>query len=283
MRWQGRRGSSNIEDRRGARRPMVAGGGVVGILLVLAVIWMGGDPTPLLQELEQSGALEQTGTVQSSGDDERSQFVSVVLADTEDVWRQLFQDMGRTYREPTLVLFRDNVSSACGYASAATGPFYCPGDEQVYIDLSFFDQMVSELQAGGDFAQAYVIAHEVGHHVQNLLGTSDKVHTARGRVSDEEYNQLSVRLELQADFLAGVWAHHAQQNWQILEDGDIEEALNAATAIGDDHLQKQGRGYVVPESFTHGTSKQRASWFARGLRSGSIEDGDTFAVRYDEL
>jgi predicted metalloprotease len=216
-------------------------------------------------------------------EDELAQFVSVVLADTEDVWTELFREQGQTYRKPTLVLFRDQVRSACGFQSAATGPFYCPADEHLYIDLAFYDDMKRKLGAPGDFAQAYVIAHEVGHHVQKLLGISDKVHGLQERSNKVQRNELSVRLELQADFLAGVWAHHAQQNWQILEEGDIEEALRAATAIGDDRLQRQSRGFVVPESFTHGSSEQRAKWFFRGLQTGDMSRGDTFAVAYDTL
>lgn len=206
-----------------------------------------------------------------------------MLADTEEVWTEQFARAGRTYRKPTLVLFRDQVRSACGFASAASGPFYCPADQQVYIDLAFYQDMKDKLGAPGDFAQAYVIAHEVGHHVQNLLGISEDVHARQQRVDKVEANELSVRLELQADFLAGVWAHHAEQKWQILEPGDIEEALNAATAIGDDRLQQQSRGTVVPESFTHGTSKQRVRWFTRGLKTGDMNAGDTFSVRYSDL
>jgi predicted metalloprotease len=259
------------------------GGGIVGIGLILLVLILGGDPRQLMQQMQQNPP-QQPGPVQvDPAEQELSQFVSVVLADTEDVWQDLFREGGRQYQEPRLVLFRERVASACGFNSAATGPFYCPGDSKVYIDLSFFDDMTRELNAPGDFAQAYVIAHEVGHHVQNLLGISDRVHAARGRASEEEYNQLSVRLELQADFLAGVWAHHAERNWQILEQGDIEEALRAAAAIGDDRLQRKSRGYVVPESFTHGTSEQRARWFTRGLKTGDMSQGDTFAVPYDEL
>lgn len=282
MRWKGRRASANVEDRRSARRPAMAGGGIVGIILVLIVIWMGGDPTPLLQQMEQTGA--PAGNIPiDPREQEHAQFIAVVLADTEEVWQQLFQNAGQPYRDPTLVLYRDAVSSACGYNSAATGPFYCPGDAKVYIDLSFFDELATRFGADGDFAQAYVIAHEIGHHVQNLTGTSDKVHAARGRVSQEEYNQLSVRLELQADFLAGVWAHHAQQNWNILEPGDIDEALRAATAIGDDRLQRQAQGYTVPESFTHGTSEQRARWFTKGLKTGDPNAGNTFNLAYNQL
>jgi predicted metalloprotease len=273
-----------VIDRRasGGGRAIGGIGGIGGIILLLAIIWMGGDPTQLMQEMDVGGTPGAPVEL-SPIEEERAQFVSVVLADTEDVWNQLFSQIGADYREPNLVLFKDSVSSACGFASAATGPFYCPGDSQVYIDLEFFDEMAGQLQAGGDFAQAYVIAHEVGHHVQNLLGTADRVHAARGRVSEEEYNQLSVRLELQADFLAGVWAHHAERNFQILEQGDIEEALNAASAIGDDRLQRRSRGVVVPESFTHGTSAQRSRWFTRGLKTGDINQGNTFDIRYSEL
>lgn len=287
MRWQGRRRSQNVEDRRSRRAaPAMAGGGLLGLIVVIVIIALGGDPRPLLQEMQNNPPAAQQGPQQQQVDpaeDKLAQFVSVVLADTEDVWSELFRSRGQQYDVTKLVLFRDRVASACGYNTAATGPFYCPGDSQVYIDLSFFDEMSRRLNAPGDFAQAYVIAHEVGHHVQNLLGISDRVHAEHSRVSKEEYNELSVRLELQADFLAGVWAHHAERNWNILEEGDIEEALNAATAIGDDRLQMESRGYVVPESFTHGTSEQRKRWFVKGLRTGDMSQGDTFAVRYEDL
>lgn len=283
MRWQGRRQSENVEDRRRANpRQMGFGGGLIGIIIVLVAMYFGVDPRPILQNMPQNQPAQQNVDVEPI-DDEMSQFVKVVLADTEEVWTDLFQATGRDYQEPKLILFRERVQSACGFATDASGPFYCPGDSQIYLDLSFFDEMKQRFQAPGDFAQAYVIAHEVGHHVQNLLGISDQVHEARQRVSQEEYNRLSVRLELQADFLAGVWAHHADKNWKILEQGDIEEALGAATAIGDDRLQKQARGYVVPESFTHGTSEQRARWFLRGLKSGNVQQGDTFDISYDQL
>lgn len=211
------------------------------------------------------------------------EFVAVVLADTEEVWQAQFGQLGKQYRKPTLVLFDRSVDSACGFQSAAVGPFYCPLDQKVYIDLSFYQELRDKLGAPGDFAQAYVIAHEVGHHVQNQLGISDQVHQLQQRSGTEEANELSVRLELQADFFAGVWAHHADQNWQILEPGDVEEALRAATAIGDDRLQLKSRGYVVPESFTHGTSEQRVRWFTRGLQTGDMSKGDTFAVDYSQL
>ncbi|TWU05293.1 putative neutral zinc metallopeptidase [Symmachiella macrocystis] len=284
MRWKGRRGSDNVEDRRSVRGPAVAGGGIIGIVIVIIVIVMGGDPAPLLQQMQQNQPAQQgaPGRIDPA-QDELAQMVSVVLADTEEVWSELLRENGNQYRDPKLILFRDSVRSACGFQNAATGPFYCPLDEQVYIDLSFFDDMKSQLGAPGDFAQAYVVAHEVGHHVQKILGTNERVHNRQRQVSKEEANQLSVRLELQADFYAGVWAHHAQQNWRILEEGDVEEALRAATAIGDDRLQKQSRGYVVPESFTHGTSEQRARWFVRGLKGGNVNDGDTFSIPYSQL
>jgi predicted metalloprotease len=212
-------------------------------------------------------------------EEQRKDFVSVVLADTEAVWHKLFNQMGRNYEEPKLVLFRGRVESACGLASSAVGPFYCPRDHKVYVDLEFFEELQKRFGAPGDFAQAYVIAHEVGHHVQDLLGISDRVHAQQGRMSKAEYNQLSVRLELQADFLAGVWAHHAQKMRNMLEEGDIEEALRAAEAIGDDRLQRQAQGYVVPDSFTHGTSAQRVRWFRRGFETGDVDQGDTFNAR----
>ncbi len=257
--------------------PIMVGGGIGTLVIILLAIFLGIDPRPLLN---QQGGVQAPGPVEAPGpagaEDELKHFVRVVLADTEDVWRDQFRQMRKTYRDPRLVLFSNEVSSACGFASAAVGPFYCPGDERVYLDLSFFDQLRRQFHAPGEFAQAYVIAHEVGHHVQNLLGISEQVSSLRGRVSETRHNQLSVRLELQADFLAGVWAHHAQVARQILEAGDIESALRAATAIGDDRLQRQSRGYVVPDSFTHGTSEQRVRWFRRGLESGRFSDGDTF-------
>jgi len=284
MRWKGRRGSDNVEDRRSVRGPAVAGGGIIGIVIVIIVIVMGGDPAPLLQQMQQNQPAQQGAPARvDPAQEELAQMVSVVLADTEEVWGELLRENGQQYRDPKLILFRDSVRSACGFQNAATGPFYCPLDEQVYIDLSFFDDMKSQLGAPGDFAQAYVVAHEVGHHVQKILGINERVHNRQREVSKEEGNQLSVRLELQADFFAGVWAHHAQQNWKILEEGDIEEALRAASAIGDDRLQKQSRGYVVPESFTHGTSEQRARWFVRGLKGGDMNDGDTFSIPYSRL
>lgn len=273
MEWKGRRQSRNVEDRRGGGSKVVGGG--VGIIVVaILVMLMGGDPLSVLSASSQGGTVSAGPGI----DDEAKEFVSVVLADTEQVWSEQFRRMGRSYREPILVLFQGRVESACGYASAAVGPFYCPADNKMYIDLSFYDDLKTRFGAPGDFAQAYVIAHEVGHHIQNQLGTSEKVQRMKGRVSEAEYNKLSVRLELQADFYAGVWAHHAQRLNNILEPGDLEEALRAAAAIGDDRLQKQAQGYVVPESFTHGTSEQRMRWFKKGWESGRIEDGDTFSA-----
>ncbi|MEK6479769.1 neutral zinc metallopeptidase [Catalinimonas sp. 4WD22] len=274
MRWKGRRQSTNVDDRRGGRGKSVAvGGGLGTVVLIVLVMLFGGDPSDLLNV-----ATQQTNTTQttSAEEDELAQFVTVVLADTEDVWNRIFQQQGRQYQEPTLVLFSGSDQSACGYAQAATGPFYCPADQQVYIDLSFQKTLSQRLGAGGDFAMAYVVAHEVGHHVQNLLGISREIQAQRRQLSEAEYNKLSVRLELQADFFAGLWAHHADQMNDILEQGDIEEALRAANAIGDDRLQKQSQGYVVPDAFTHGTSAQRMRWFQKGYETGDISQGDTF-------
>lgn len=286
MQWRGRRESTNVEDRRGARGgPMMlaGGGGILGLVVLVVIVLMGGDPTVLLQGGGGGGGLPGGGTAQvdqprSPEEEELAKFVRVVLADTEDVWHAQFRQMGRQYREPKLVFFTGRVQSACGFASAAAGPFYCPEDEKIYIDLSFYHDLKTRFGAAGDFAQAYVIAHEVGHHVQKLLGLTDRVHAARGQVSESEYNQLSVRLELQADFLAGLWAHHAQRTKQILEAGDVEEALRCAAAIGDDRIQKQSQGYVVPDSFTHGSSEQRVRWFRRGLQTGDMSQGDTFST-----
>ena len=229
-------------------------------------------------QTDQGYAETSTGEYQmSSQEKELTEFVGVVLADTEDVWHMIFENSGLTYREPTLVLFSGQVQSACGFSSAATGPFYCPGDEKVYIDLMFLEQLQRKLGAEGDFAVAYIIAHEVGHHVQKLLGTLDQVHSLRGRVNEKRYNEQTVRLELQTDFYAGIWAHHAQKMYNILEDGDIEEAMNAAQAVGDDRIQMKSRWYVVPDSFTHGTSKQRMTWFKKGFITGDASEGDTFS------
>jgi len=282
MRWRGGRRSSNIEDRRGSRTaPRLLGGGIGTIVLVLAAMYFGVDPTPLLQGMQSGQSASTSGTQPSAEDlknDPLADMVSVVIADTEDVWRAIFARQGRRYEEPVLVMFTGTTRSACGLGQAAMGPFYCPADKKAYIDLSFYDQMRTRFQAPGDFAQAYVIAHEVGHHVQNLLGISGKIHSMKQRLSAAEGNALSVRLELQADCLAGVWAHHADKARNILEEGDVEEALNAASAIGDDTLQRQSRGTVVPESFTHGTSAQRQRWFRTGLRLGDPDRCDTFSV-----
>jgi len=277
MRWRNNRESSNVEDRRGLRAaPTIAGGGIGTIIIVLVAMYFGIDPGFLLQSGAPGGAPAQQSVQRTPADDESRQFVSVVLADTEDTWRTLFRQMGGAYQDPKLVLFTGAVQSACGFAQAAVGPFYCPGDQKVYIDLGFFQELKNRFQAPGDFAQAYVIAHEIGHHVQNLLGISAKVQSLRDRVSAAEANDLSVRLELQADCLAGVWAYHAHQSRQILEAGDVEEGLNAANAIGDDRLQMQAKGYVAPDSFTHGSSAQRVRWFKRGVSGGDLRQCDTF-------
>jgi hypothetical protein len=281
MLWKGQRQSDNVEDRRGmSGGGMAIGGGLGGIVVLVIALLLGADPRQLLEQ--SRGVDPSTGTTTSRPtnpqEDELKQFSATVLASTEDVWADLFRQQGRTYSKPTLVLFTDAVRSACGEAGAAVGPFYCPGDQKLYLDLSFFNDLQTRFRAPGDFAQAYVIAHEVGHHVQNLLGTMDKVDAVRGRMSEAEANQLSVRLELQADFLAEVWAHYAQQKG-ILEAGDIEEALGAASAVGDDRLQREGQGYVMPDSFTHGTSEQRIRWFRKGLETGNLSEGDTFSAR----
>jgi predicted metalloprotease len=275
MRWQGRRESTNVEDRRGVSGGQVAvGGGIIGVIALVLNFLLGGDVSQLPQQLPNQNT--PVSAEEQAADDQRAKFVKVVLAETEDVWNTLFQQEGKNYVEPTLTLFSGATQSACGSASAATGPFYCPGDQKVYIDLSFYQDLQNRFAAPGDFAMAYVIAHEVGHHVQNLLGISDKVHQMRQQLSEGEYNKYSVMLELQADFLAGVWAHHTQKMKNILEEGDIEEALTAANAIGDDRLQKESQGYVVPESFTHGTSQQRMYWFKKGYQTGDMNQGDTF-------
>ena len=278
MKWQGRRGSSNVEDRRGmSTGGKVVGGGIGTLVIVLLVFLLGGDPSSII---EQGGAgTASSGPIEATdAENQMAQFVSVVLADTEEVWGKIFAESGATYRKPTLVLFRDQVQSACGYATAASGPFYCPGDEKVYIDLSFCDDLQTKYGAQGDFAVAYVIAHEIGHHVQNLMGILDEVQSERQRLSEVRANQLTVRLELQADFLAGVWAHHASQMFNSIEAGDIEEALNAASSIGDDVLQKKYQGRVIPDSFTHGTAAQRSSWLRKGWQTGDLNQGDTFSA-----
>lgn len=278
MKWKGRKGSSNVEDRRGSGYGKVGGGIGIGGLIIVGIIYLlGGDPSELINQVQTNSPQQTQSPAQQQQEDELAEFVKVVLQETENVWNEEFPEQaGKAYVEPTLVLFSGQVQSACGGASSATGPFYCPGDQKLYIDLSFYEDLKNRFGAPGDFAMAYVVAHEVGHHVQNLLGYTRQLDAKRGQVSQEEYNRLSVMLELQADFLAGMWAHHTQQNEQILEEGDIEEALNAANAIGDDRLQKESQGRVVPESFTHGTSAQRMRWFRKGYESGRLEDGDTF-------
>jgi hypothetical protein len=293
MKWKGKRQSSNVEDRRGQTSSGMGGGKlnpgligallkilfskvgliIVGLFLVFSFV-TGNNPLTLIGNLLGGETATQSATPYkgSAKEDELVDFSATILANTEDVWNGLLEN----YREPTLVIFSGSVSSACGLASSATGPFYCPADEKLYLDLSFFNDMERQLNAPGDFAQAYVIAHEVGHHIQKIMGITDKVHNLRGKLSEKEYNKMSVRLELQADFLAGVWAHHSQQMSQMMETGDLEEALNAAYAIGDDRLQKQSSGTVVPDSFTHGTSEQRIRWFKKGFETGDLQQGDTF-------
>lgn len=280
MRWLGQRESGNVEDRRGMSGGGIAvGGGLLGLIVLVISLLSGHDPgslpNPGDSNPDNAPAARRTASPKEA---EQKKFVSVVLADTEDVWNDLFrQQFNKPYTEPKLVLFSGSNQSGCGFASAATGPFYCPNDQRVYIDLEFFNELQNRFQAAGDFAQAYVVAHEIGHHVQKLMGILDQVHAKQRRMSEAEANQLSVRLELQADFLAGVWAHHAQKMKNILEPGDIEEALRAANAIGDDRLQKQARGYVVPDSFTHGTSEQRVRWFRLGFDTGDVSKMmDTF-------
>jgi len=295
MQTEGRRESENVEDRRGMspRGKRTAVGGGIGVLVIAVVaVLLGADPSQLMallggQAVQGGGsAATVTEEVQQTPEEQAlARFAKVVLGDTEDVWNELFrQSLRSQYREPTLVLFTDHVDSACGFQSAAVGPFYCPGDDKVYLDLAFFDELARNHGAAGDFAQAYVIAHEVGHHVQNLLGYSDMVNQQRGRVSETEQNELSVRLELQADFLAGVWAHHTQAQKQVLDPGDLDEALNAASQIGDDTLQKKARGRVAPDLFTHGTAKQRVRWFKRGFETGDVRLLEQFfELPYEQL
>lgn len=285
MRWQGREKSKNVEDRRGQTAKRIGGGiGIGTIIMVALALLMGQDPSSILrqviqQQQQQPQAQTTNNTPRSAEEDELADFVSVVLNDTEEVWHRLFKEqIGKPYQEPVLVLFTGSVSSACGHASAATGPFYCPADYKLYIDLSFYQQLKKQFSVSGDFAMAYVVAHEVAHHVQNLLGISGQVSSQRGRVSQKEYNELSKRLELQADFLSGVWANHADKMNDILETGDIQEALDAAHAIGDDNIQKKTQGYVVPDSFTHGSSEQRVRWFKKGYQTGDLNQGDTFSA-----
>ncbi|HEX5358031.1 MAG TPA: neutral zinc metallopeptidase [Aquabacterium sp.] len=294
MRWQGNRESDNVEDVRdgaggGAGPGMSFGGRGIGLgsvaVALVASYFLGVNPLTVLNMLSGGGGMSAPSPAHqpaasrshAPANDEQTRFVRTVLADTEDVWHELFKQAGGQYQDPRLVLFRGSVPTACGQGQSATGPFYCPGDQKVYIDLGFYDVLRDRLGAPGDFAQAYVIAHEVGHHVQNLLGTSAKVDEMRHRLSKTQYNALSVRLELQADCYAGVWANHAQQARQIIEAGDVEEAMNAAAQIGDDTLQRNASGHVSPESFTHGTSQQRMTWFKRGMESGDMRQCNTFA------
>jgi uncharacterized protein len=296
MEWRGRQGSTNVEDRRGTSGGGGGGGrgrglravgglGIGGIIVAVIVMFMGGDPSQVINNMPMgsgSQAPADNGRQpkgRSAKEDDYAEFVKVVLKDTEDAWNKIFKDqLGKAYEEPILVLFTDQVESACGYASAASGPFYCPGDQKLYIDLSFYDDLKEKFNAPGDFAMAYVIAHEVGHHVQYLLGRSSWMAQQRQRLSETQYNKLSVKLELQADFYAGVWARYAHEMKDVVQDGDIEEALNAANAIGDDRLQKNSRGYVQPETFTHGTSAQRMRWYKKGYETGDMKQGDTFGA-----
>jgi predicted metalloprotease len=286
MRWEGRRESENVNDRRGMGPVVAGGGGLITVIVLIAAMIFGVNPLPLLQQLAQQGGGAAVAPQQRSPEEDRmASFVKVVLADTEDVWSDLFPKLiGKPYQQPQLDLFTGATNSACGQATAAVGPFYCPGDNKVYLDLAFFVELQEKFKAPGDFACAYVIAHEVGHHVQNLLGLSDQVSAQQARVGEVEGKRLSVRLELQADFLAGVWAHHAQKTKQILETGDIAEAINAAQRIGDDTLQRQSTGRVVPDAFTHGSAAQRVKWFTHGIKSGNLEDLNLlFETPYEEL
>jgi predicted metalloprotease len=273
MQWQGRRESDNVDDRRGITGSHVAiGGGVIGLIFILAKFFLGGgDVNQLQQDLQQQQPQQQEMTAeQKAADDKEAQFVRVILADTEDVWTKIFGDMGKTYIKPTLVLFRDATTSACGNASSSTGPFYCPMDHDVYIDLSFAQELNQRFGASGDFAMAYVVAHEVGHHIQYLLGTTQKMQNLQQQLSETEYNKYSVRLELQADFYAGIWAHYDQQMKNVIDPNDI--------AIGDDRLQKEATGTITPDAFTHGTSAQRMYWFKKGYETGDLSQGDTFSA-----
>lgn len=281
MKYKGRARSSNVEDRRSmSGGKAIAGiGGGFGLIIILLVTLLGGNPEELLGSLNGNEATTSSVPYEETAEEqELVEFVSVVLADTEKVWTKIFQENGLTYEEPTLVLYTNSVNSACGTAGASVGPFYCPGDQKLYIDLSFYKELQTQFEAPGDFAMAYVIAHEVGHHVQTLLGKSNELASLRQQLSEEEYNQYSVRFELQADYYSGVWAKHAQ-GMDLLEEGDLEEALTAASAVGDDTIQKKARGYVVPESFTHGTSEQRKQWFYKGFENGTIKGGDTFNIK----
>lgn len=277
MKWKGRQTSTNVEDQRGRGVKGVVGGGlgIAGIIIAIIVTLLGGDPSQVINQVPPQGSENQTSYSASAEEEELAQFVSVVLAETETVWKKQFADEGLTYQNPKLVLYTGSVQSACGVAGSSTGPFYCPGDQKVYIDLSFFQELKDKFKAPGDFAMAYVIAHEVGHHVQNLLGVTDELNTLSKELTQEEFNSYLVKVELQADYLSGVWAHYAERV-NLLEEGDLEEALNAASAVGDDRIQQNTQGYIVPESFTHGTSEQRKRWFLKGFDSGNMSGGDTF-------
>lgn len=288
MRLNGRRFSSNVDDRRGIGGGKKAGLGIGGLVIAAVITWlMGGNPLSVLSDADVMGMMtdqsQSAAYEPTAEEDELAKFSSQILAGTEDVWTKEFRKMGRTYEPPRLVLFTNSVQSGCGGATSSSGPFYCSADQCVYIDLSFFSQMRQQLGADGDFAYAYVIAHEVGHHVQYLLGILDEAHQQMSRVSQKESNRISVRLELQADFFAGIWAHHDNKMFNSLEDGDIEEGLNVASKIGDDYLQKKAQGYTVPDAFNHGTSAQRVRWLKKGLASGNINDGDTFSPAYSDL
>lgn len=283
MRLDGRRQSENVEDRRGKGSGKVSLG-IIGTIIVGLIIWFsGGNPMEFVSQQISEGSITTTNYTPTPEEQEAKKFAETILAGTEDVWTQVFSQNGKTYKPPRMVLFSGSTTSGCGSASSTTGPFYCPADQTVYIDLSFFDQMKNQLGAGGDFAYAYVIAHEVGHHVQYLLGTLDKVHSRQRQVGEKESNQLSVRLELQADFYAGVWAFYDNNKFNSLEDGDIEEGLNAASQIGDDRLQMESQGYTVPDAFNHGTSAQRTRWLKKGMQTGDISQGDTFSIPYSDL
>jgi predicted metalloprotease len=284
MKWTGRRESANVDDRRSLSGGRIAtGGGIAGVVIYLLYTLLSGnnvDPSQIQQQLnQQQNQTSQMTPEEQAADEERAKFVKVVLAETEDVWNKIFSENGQQYSEPTLVLFRDAVESGCGNASAASGPFYCPGDNKLYIDLSFYQDLQYKLNAPGDFPMAYVVAHEVGHHIQKLMGTADKVDRLRQQLSETEFNKYSVMMELQADFYAGVWANHTQKMKNILDANDIDEALTAASAIGDDRLQKQASGRVVPDAFTHGTSAQRVYWFKKGYETGDLKQGDTFNAK----
>jgi len=277
MKWQGRQKSGNVEDRRGVSGKGILGGGIGTIVIIIVIYLLGGDPSEIMQNASPTTNQTETEYKPTAKEQELSDFSAVVLKETEDTWTKLFSENGKTYRCPKLVLFTDAVQSGCGSASSNSGPFYCPGDEKVYIDLSFFEELGSRFGAPGDFAMAYVIAHEVGHHVQLLLGINNKYEAMREEMSEKEFNKMTVKLELQADYFAGVWAHYAER-MNLLEEGDLEEALNAASAIGDDRLQKKSQGHVTPDTFTHGTSEQRSRWFLKGFKSGNMNGGDTFSA-----